>query len=290
MDGERKSCTERILSAIEYGRLPNDETERRLSALIEAEVNKTDSAADMELIAACQSLLWKLHTHGEVPYESHYEQNWEQIIKRLKCETLMTKTAKSIGRMLAAAAAIVLVVLGLSGNLKWSWLEHDDTPDQQQHIIAGNEIGVELVQSAIAEHGENGQIRVSSHEELAEYIEFVPMPRIIDEVWEFTFADISISPICIYIDAQYVDTSSQTSVIYSTVLFTDVDEAYYTLEQSATGHSLSMEGHQVYVSANMHKTMICWTDGLAYVQISGECLEQEGLQIVQILLKEWNKQ
>ena len=57
MDGERRSCTERILTAIEYGKLPNDETERRLCELVEAEVNKTDSEADMELIAEAISLV-----------------------------------------------------------------------------------------------------------------------------------------------------------------------------------------------------------------------------------------
>lgn len=287
MDGERKSYTERILSAIEYGRLPNDETERRLSALIEAEVNKTDSAADMELIDACQSLLWQLHTHGEVPYESHYDQNWVQITKRLNRDVVVVKAAKSVGRILAATAAVVFVVLGLSGNLRWSWLEHDDTSDQQQHIIAGNEIGVELIQSAIAEHGESGQIRVSSPEEIANYISFVPIPQTINEVWEFSFADISINPMCICIDVQYANTLLRSKVTYSTVLFTDVDAAYYTLEQSVAGNSVAIEGHQVYVAANMHRTMLYWTDGLAYVQISGECQEQEGKQIVQILLKEW---
>ncbi len=287
MDGERKSCTERILSAIEYGKLPNDETERRLNALIEAEVNKTDSAADMELMKACQSLLWQLHTHGRIPYESHYNENKAQIAKRIKREALATKTAKSVGRMLTAAAAIVFVILGLRGDLHWSWLEQGNTYDQQQHIITGNEAGVELVQKAIAEHIDIGRIRVTTLQELAENISFVPIPQTLNEAWEFSFADISVSPMYISIDAHYVNTPMQTTVTYSTVLFTDVAETYYTLEQSAAGDSLVVEGHQVYVTANMHRTMICWTDGLAFVQISGECQEQEGLLIVQNLLKEW---
>lgn len=79
MDGERISCTERILSAIEYGKLPNDETERRLCELVEAEVNKTDSKADMELVKACQSLMWQLRTHGEFAYDSHYDENKSKI-------------------------------------------------------------------------------------------------------------------------------------------------------------------------------------------------------------------
>lgn len=289
MDGERKSCTERILNAIEYGQLSNDETERRLCELVEAEVSKTDSEADMELIKACQSLMWQLHTHGKLPYDSHYNDNKAKIDQRLRHSAWITHTAKSVGKTLAAAAAVVLVVLGLKGDLHWSWLEHDNSFDQQQHIITGNEIGVELVQSAIAEHGDNKQIRVSSPQELADHISFVPMPQTISDTWEFSFADISVNPICIYIDAKYVNTDMQSSMTYSIVLFTEVETAYYTLEQSAVGEQRIVENQQVYVTSNMHRTMICWTDGLAYVQVSGNCCEQEGLLIAQSLLKEWYK-
>lgn len=289
MDGARKSCTERILNAIEYGRLPNDETERRLSALVEAEVIKTDSAADMELIDACQSLLWQLYTHGEVPYESHCDQNWTQITRRLNREVEVARTAKFFGRMLVVAAAVVFVVLGLKGGLEWSWLEHDNTPDQQQHIIMGNEMGVELIQSAVAEFCESGQIRISSSAELAEHIGFVPIPLTLNKAWEFSFADITADPIRLYVDAHYVHNVHQSKVAYTTILFTNVEEAYYMFEQSANGDSLDVAGHQVYVSSNMHRTTMCWTDGLVVVQISGEFPIEEGLLLIEDLLKEWYK-
>lgn len=289
MDGERISCTERILNAIEYGQLSNDETERRLCELVEAEVSKTDSEADMELIKACQSLMWQLHTHGKLPYDSHYNDNKAKIDQRLRHSAWITHTAKSVGRVLAAAAAVVLVVLGLKGDLHWSWLKHDNSFDQQQHIITGNEIGVELVQSAIAEHGNNKQIRVSSPQELADLISFVPMPQTISDTWEFSFADISVTPMYICVDAQYENATLQSTAIYSTMLFTNVEDTFYTLEQSAEGASLLVDGHSVYVTNNIHRTVICWSDGLAYMQLSGEYQEPEGLLMVQSLLEEWYK-
>lgn len=289
MDGERKSCSMRILSAIEYGNLTNAETERRLCALIEAEVSKTDSEADLELIEACQSLLWQLHTHGEIPYDSHYNANKAKIDQRLRRNASAANTAKSVGKLLAVAAVVVLVVLGLRGDLHWSRLEQSDTPDQQQHIIAGNEISVDLIQSAIAEYGEGGQIRFSSVEELANHISFVPMPLTINEAWEFSIAEITSNPICICIDARYVHAEHQSTIVYSTTLFTDAEEAYYTFEQSSGGNSVTVNGHQVYVTTNIHRTTMCWTDGLVFVRISGEFNEQEGLLIIESLLKEWYK-
>ena len=290
MDGERRSCTERILTAIEYGKLPNDETERRLRELVEAEVNKTDSEADMELIKACQSLMWQLHAHGDIPYDSHYDENKAKIDQRLKRNALVSNSVKSVGKMLAAAAAVVLVVLGLRGELHWSWLEHDDTFDQQQHIIAGNEIGVELIQNAIAEHSEAGKVRVETIEELTEYVGFAPMPRQISKTWRFSFADVSITPAFMRIDTQYVNVKTQSTMTYSVLLFTDAEDAYFTFEQSAEGESVSVDGHQVYVTANMHRCVLCWTDGLVIVRVSGAFSEQDGMIITQNILKEWYEQ
>ncbi len=289
MDGERISYTERILNAIEYGKLPSDETERRLCALIEAEVTRTDSEADMELIKACQSLMWQLHSHGETPYDSHYDANKAKIAQRLHRGERFASAAKSVGRIVAAAAAVVLVVLGLRGDLQWSWLEHDDTADQQQHIISANEVGVELIQKAIAEHGSVSQTRVTTPAELTEKFSFIPMPQKFGETWEFSFADISVSNLYICVDAQYVNVTTQSTVIYTTIIFTDAEEAYYTFEQSASGESSLVDDYQVYVATNMHRSGMCWTDGLAFMQISGEFQEEEGILIIQNILKEWYK-
>lgn len=287
MDGERKSCTERILSAIEYGKLPNDETERRLCELVEAEVNKTDSEADMELIKACQSLMWQLHTHGERPYDSHFSENKAMIGKRLRRKSVVTNAIKSVGKTLAAAAAIVLVVLGLRGDFQWNWLEHDDTEDQQQHIITGAEIGVEMIQKAIAENLDIGQIRVTSPHDIPQYFDFVPVPQTINEMWLFQLADVTVTPGFACIDVLYENAKTQSNALYSAFLFLNPEEAYFTFEQSAEGYSVMVDGHQVYITKNIDKWVVCWTDGLVFVRITGEFQEQEVLLITQCFLKEW---
>ena len=180
MDGERKSCTERILSAIEYGKLSNDETERRLCELVEAEVNKTDSEADMELIRACQSLMWQLHTHGDNLYDSHYEENKDRINQRIRRSALISNTVISVGKMMVVAAAVILLFVGV----RFSWFEHSDTPDGQQHVITGQEITVEMVQAAIAENAGRGSVETTDLQELREIIGFDPnIPETIDDEW-----------------------------------------------------------------------------------------------------------
>lgn len=289
MDGERKSCTERILSAIEYGKLSNDETERRLCKLVEAEVNKTDSEADRELVKACQSLMWQLHTHGELPYDSHYDENKAKIDQRLKRNTLISNTVKSVGKMLAAAAAVVLVVLGFRGDLHWSWLEHNDTFDQQQHIIAGNEIGVELIQSAIAEHLDKGVLQLSDISVIHTEFEFAPIPEQLHETWHFDSAMVFTGPDMIRLDISYRNADSEHTMLYTIIMFTSAEDAYFAFEQSEAGYVTDILGNQVYVSQNIDELVMCWTQGLAAVRITGVLEESEGMAIIESLIGVWTQ-
>lgn len=289
MDGERKSCTERILSAIEYGKLSNDETERRLCELVEAEVKKTDSEADMELIKVCQSLMWQLHTHGELPYDSHYDENKAKIDQRLKRNTLVSNTVQSVGKMLAAAAAVVLVVLGLRGDLHWSWLEHTDTLDQQQHIIAGNEIGVELIQSAIAEHLDKGVLQLSDISVIHTEFEFAPIPERLHETWHFDSAMVFTGPDMIRLDISYRNADSEHTMLYTIIMFTSAEDAYFAFEQSEAGYVTDILGNQVYVSQNIDELVMCWTQGLAAVRITGVLEESEGMAIIESLIGVWTQ-
>lgn len=289
MDGERKSCTERILSAIEYGKLSNDETERRLRELVEAEVNKTDSEADMELIKACQSLMWQLHTHGELPYDSHYDENKAKIDQRLKRNTLVSNTVQSVGKMLAAAAAVVLVVLGLRGDLHWSWLEHNDTFDQQQHIVAGNEIGVELIQSAIAEHLDEGVIQTADISVIRSEFEFVPIPEQIQGTWNFDTALAFFAPDMIRLDVSYKNSNSGHTALYTVIVFSSAEDAYFAFEQSELGCVAEVLGNRIYAAQNIDKPVLCWTKGLALIRVAGDIDESDGLSIIEFLIGEWIK-
>lgn len=289
MNGERKSYTERILNAIEYGRLSTAETERRLCALIEDEVNKTDSAADMELIEACQSLLWQLHTHGAVAYDSHREKNSAAIAKRLRRHMSQIQAIKSAGKVLATAAAIVLVVLGLSGRLHWSWLEHDNTFDQQQHIIAGNEAGIDLVRSAIADHLNEEIAHIITVEELRAEFSFIPVPEQIHETWYYDSATAFVSPDMIRLDIHYNNINGKQTFLYTAVVFTSAEDTFFAFEQSNMGSAMEVLGNHVYVTQNVAKPVFNWTQGLAIVRAAGDIDENEGLSIIEFLIGEWLK-
>ena len=72
MTGNGQSSIEyQILTAIDFGHLSYDETERRLQQLIDLEVNQTERPADPVLLDACYDLLLQMHTHGSIAFQSN---------------------------------------------------------------------------------------------------------------------------------------------------------------------------------------------------------------------------
>ena len=266
MDGERTSCTERILSAIEYGRLPNDETERRLCELVEAEVNKTDSEADMELIKACQSLMWQLHTHGELPYDSHYDENKVKIDQRLRSNASIANTVKSIGKTLAAAAAVILLFVGV----RFSWFDHSDTADGQQHVIAGQEITVEMVQNAIAENAGGGSVETTDLNELRGIVGFAPrIPETIADEWHAIMCRVWFSRKNVQVTVEYKNIQVPDETIkYVVNYYADVNDCHLTFEQNEKGEECFIGEQRVYFSTNVERNIACWCRDNVVCEIS----------------------
>lgn len=259
MDGERKSCTKRILSAIEYGKLPNDETERRLCVLVEAEVNKTDSEVDMELIRACQSLMWQFHTHGDNLYDSHYDANKARIDQRIRSKVSIAKTAKTVGKVLVAAAAAMILVVGI----RFSWFEHSDTPDGQQHVITGQEITVEMVQAAIAEHAGKGSVETTDINELRKIIGFDPqISEMLADEWRVSLCKVWFLRNCIQVTATYKCLEEPTETLtYVMNYYSSIDESFLTFEQSCEGEETQISGQKVYIANNIDHMIACWCKG-----------------------------
>ena len=278
MDGERKSYTERILSAIEYGKLPNDETERRVRELVEEEVDKTDSEADLELIKACQSLMWQLHTHGEIPYDSHYNASKTRIERRLRQKDVISNAAKLGCKTLTAAAAVILLLVGV----RISWFEHSDTPDSQQHVITGQEITIEVVQAAIAENVGRGSVETTDLKELREIIGFDPqIPETLNDGWNLSVCTAWFLRNSVQVTIKYNNVySSDEELICAVTYFTNVDDGDLTFEQSAKGESIMIGDEKVYLTQNIDHYVACWQTNNIIIEVNGNMNKSVFLKIL----------
>ncbi len=286
MNGERTSSTERILNAIEFGRLSTDETERRLIALIENEINKTDAAADIELIDACQSLLWELHTHGTMEYDSHTIQNRECIMSRIEKLEKRRQHVIQFCKYGGAIAASFILLLGVCGKLNWAWFERSSIQDEQQFVIQGHEVSVEMISSAIAENGGNGIFEMTSIQQLDSFLGFsTGIPQELLYNLKTDACSVVILPDQINVFTVYVSEIDNSYLSYTISYFMEMDEAYISFEQSNTGTVNVILGEKVYQTQNMDKRVFSWHEGSAVHTISAQLQQEELIEIVKELLQ-----
>ena len=82
MGGQKKTSIMQILELIEYGSIPQNEAVHRLEALLQTEIERKDRAADMELVEACEELLWQIGTQGRLKFEDKRKENQAALMRR----------------------------------------------------------------------------------------------------------------------------------------------------------------------------------------------------------------
>ena len=138
MSGNCDTKVKQILDAIEYGKLLPADTEKRLLDMIEHEINKEDTAADMGLISIAQDLLFELHSLSCERTEEN-ERRLDQLRKRIS-GTVAKREAygnamRRVIKIGAAVAVFVLLVVGVGYPLQLTWFESWSTPDEQQRVV-----------------------------------------------------------------------------------------------------------------------------------------------------------
>lgn len=283
MHGACGSVKDQILAAIENGKLSREETERRLVALIDAEAAKRDAPADMALVNACEDLLMALHTHGTITFESNMLANQAAVQERRRA-CRRGKALSRGGRALAAAAAVIVVLVGVFGGLRWRWLSGSSTPDGQQYVIQQQEIGIETIQRAIAEHTGVTEITTEDRDSFVSFLGFEPkVPEVIEGAWSVKMYYAVFYPDMVRLTVQYAS-EENTVLKYSKYYFTSADNAYNTFEQDAEGEYRLFQGISAYEASNEGRTTLTWTEDATVSRIAGNITLAEGRNIVNTLL------
>ena len=148
MNGECGTAVKQILQAIENGTIPVDEMQRRLMELIQKEANRTDGPADEELMSACIDLMERLQGREYVEDEERIAALNQRIAEAIQKKQQSQERWHTAFRAVGAIAAVLVLLVGIGVPLRWTWFESWSTPDEQQHVIMGHEITVNMVASA----------------------------------------------------------------------------------------------------------------------------------------------
>lgn len=190
MSDDRQTCADQILKAIDYGKLPADETQARLRQMIRDELSGAEQSDSGRLrVELCNSLLWQFYTHGEVQglgadddaMKARIEKGYA---RRRRRKRLMTRAMISL-----TTAVVLLVGLTAAGMIQpLRWFTGRSTEDEQQYIIEGHEVKAPEVSTAFAEpdhsgsaiataitaHHAEGELSTDRVEELKDFLGFDP--------------------------------------------------------------------------------------------------------------------
>lgn len=285
MHGNCRAQVKQILEAIEYGNLPPSETEKRLLEVIDNEIAKEDTAADMVLISVAQNLLLELHGNP-LGTEEAYEMRIAQLRSRIEA-TVAEQTAKRhrsrrIFKIAAAIAAILVIVAGIGVPLHRTWFESWSTPDEQQRIIMGHEITSDMVASAIAGNEDAAATVVESFSDLPAHLGFDPrIPETLNDAWLAHYGSVRYFPGYISITAMYRHRdNAEQSIRCSVNFYTDTEYAYFTFEQNRDGAAVLTNDCEMYISENINRTNVCWYNNNVYVWLSGEVTPDEATALM----------
>ncbi len=289
MDGNEHRLA-KIKDAIKKGELTKEIIERRLNAAIDAELRKTDSPADMDLINACQDLLWEINMHGE-PYHSNQQQSLAALREKL---AKMERAKKRKRRVLSIAMASLLLVVGsfaVDTVLHRQWLEGEQAPDEQQYIISGQENNPGLLTESQAGNEPipyPQSITTTSLKEVVSILGYTPlMPTWLPEGWtlETYYVRVS-SPIALRI--MYQNEQEEELIRLSHTIYPDIESASFAFEQEKAGSEAICNGWHVYLADNLGSPVAVWQDKETCYSLTGPMSKEEFLNIIQSIQRKEN--
>lgn len=286
MNGECGTAVKQILQAIENGTIPVDEMQRRLMELIQKEANRTDGPADEELMSACIDLMERLQGREHVEDEERIAALNQRIADAIQKKQQSQERWHTAFRAVGAIAAVLVLLVGIGVPLRWTWFESWSTPDEQQYVIMGHEITIEMVVAAIAENEAKAPIVVSDFSEFEKHLGFDPkIPSVLCGEWTEAYGSIRFFSGYIQILAKYVHTENPEKSIVCTInYFTDIEYAYLSFEQNCEGEQMSIQGMDVYLSNNVERNSATWYNNNMYAQVVGLVSSEEAVELLLRLL------
>lgn len=250
--------------------------------LIQQEANRTDGPADEDLILACVDLMERLQGREYEENEMRIAALNQRIADAIRKKEQRQHYRRTAIRLVGAIAAVLVLIVGIGIPLRMTWFESWSTPDEQQHVIMGHEITVEMVASAIAENEAKEPIVVSDFSEFEKHLGFDPnIPSILCDEWIADYGSIRFFSGYVQIVAIYVRSDASDERITCTIsYFTDVDYAYFSFEQSREGEIQNIQGMDIYVNSNIERNSATWYNDIMYTKVAGQITPEKAVRIL----------
>lgn len=269
-----------LKAMIEDGKLTQTQMERKLTAAIESEYQ--NAQPDLYLIDACEDLLWEIHTEGKRPFVSAKVQLANAVHQNIR---EVNATHRKVLRFACACTALVVMAL-IGGALHWQQLNGVTTQDEQQYVIKGQNVSVQMIANSIAAHCASDDLVTTDWQEVIDYLGFAPSVPDAESLGMSveTYAA-CIEPLSISLYVQYrSETEEDTGFLYSCQLFPDGEEAFVSMEQDANGMIKKVFNVDVYISNNMGKSKFIWIRDTNVYQVVGNMSFEMSMNLIEQII------
>lgn len=287
MDNDRM-LIDKLRQEVLSGRITYDDIVKRLTIAIETEYLK--ESPNIDFIESCEDFLWEIKATENQKFVSvsdRYlnviEQRTEVVTPNHSRNTSVMGFAKRIALISAAFAVLICLT---QGAIHFDWFTQHSSTDEQQYIIQGHEITVNLIETCIAEHEEYDYIKTSSFEDLCSFLGFVPSivtPQAFSV--NTVLFEAYIEPGIIMVNALYESEPGNAIAVLTIQYYTDTDEALFMFEQDSTGELITVNNNPVYTSTNVSRISFAWMSNSTVNKLSGTFDNTLGLSIVHYLME-----
>lgn len=277
MGEQKKSGIGRILDCIEYGSISQDEAIRRLETLLQFEMERQDRPADMELVTACEELLWQIHTHGQLIFEDKRKENQAELTRRLDQDRNRAAVIRLVLRAAAVAAVVLVLFVVGDGILNREWLSTRSTDDGQQYMVQGQVLDPGLVEKGNAAGGETtSSLTTTKWDEVVAFLGMEPaVPTQLPDGWstELYYAARFEEELILHVSySSYSNEEDPTATLFFLWdHYFSAKDAELAMEQNADGEWIEIGDMQVYMTANLERNRFVWIDGMTVCSLTTTC-------------------
>ena len=279
MHGDTRLSTAKILNAINYGTLSQEETVRRLEELVRLELEKGGEKSDVELITQAEDLLQEMLAKDAQPIESREAETKAAVLRRIAVEKKRQHIRKAALKVASVAAAFMVLLIG-DGILNRGWFKNYSTPDGQQYVVQGQEINPGIISEGVADYEpRTGELTTANLDEAIKFLGFEPdLPTWIPDGWMLTSYEVGVITDETIIKATYA--KADDMIVYIQKRYADLDNAYASFEQNAEGHVTIIGNTEVYCSENINRARYNWKKDNDVFSLAGKLSNEDANQMI----------
>ena len=279
MHGDTRLSTAKILNAINYGTLSQEETVRRLEELVRLELEKGGEESDVELITQAEDLLQEMLAKDAQPIESREAETKAAVLRRIAVEKKRQHIRKAALKVASVAAAFMALLIG-DGILNRGWFKNYSTPDGQQYVVQGQEMDPGIISEGIADNEpRTGELTTTNLDEAIKFLGFEPdLPTWIPDGWMLTSYEVGVITDETIIKATYA--KADDMIVYIQKRYADLDNAYASFEQNAEGHVTIIGNTEVYCSENINRARYNWKKDNDVFSLAGKLSNEDANQMI----------